>query len=60
MITHARYSRIKDSMNLHDIELPHSWSVSDLQEWLLRAVTAISIGKTLDITDDFFERGFDR
>lgn len=53
------YESLQDTQRGGSIELPASWSVSDLQVWI-RFVIKELLGRNIAVDDDFFDQGADR
>lgn len=51
---------MENSENPDGIALPPTWTVNDLEAWLLSQATLVAGGKVISMSVDVFDQGFDR
>ena len=55
-----RYQTVADSADTKGISAPKTWTVSDIEQWLLAHTRSLKPGQEISIVRSVFEQGFDR
>lgn len=53
------YETVQDSSDAKGIQLPDSWSIEDVEAWLIQHCVSINGGEDVSPTMDLFDQGFD-
>lgn len=56
----VRYDKVESGRTGIDIPLPTSWTMEDVESWLMLHAVSVNAGKAVDPDTDLFAQGFDR
>lgn len=56
----VRYDKVESGRTGIDIPLPTSWTMEDVESWLMLHAVSVNAGKAVDPGTDLFAQGFDR